>query len=143
MSGGSRRTLASVHTVVVERKPQKRVFAQPGAKPDAAAAKPGVPGAVARTPAQGAAAAKPAVRTASPAAGKNLSTGELDKRAQAVLVERKRAEEEAQRRAAEDAILRQRAEAEAKLKAEEGARLAPLAPAEDRKSTRLNSSHRT
>ncbi len=51
------------------------------------------------------------MRGFSQATAKGLSTGELDKRAQAVLVERKRAEEEAQRRAAE-AAERQRIEDE-------------------------------
>ncbi len=59
------------------------------------------------------------VRGFSQATAKGLSTGELDKRAQAVLVERKRAEEEAQRRAIE-AAERQRVEDERlRLEAEE------------------------
>ena len=126
-----------VHTVVVERKPVRKFTPPGGVKTEAVPGKPaGATGAASRpTGVPG----RPAGRAQGQGPGKGLSTGEMDKRAQAVLVERKRAEEEAQRRAIEDAkrhaeeAARVRVEAEARQKAEAeakaaGVELPPLPP---------------
>ncbi len=129
-----------VHTVVVERVKPKRNFSAPGApKTDAAVA--GKPAAaIGSAPRPTGIPGRPSGRPQGQAPSKGgLSNNEKDKRAQAVLIERDRAEKEAQRHTIEEAkrqaeeAERARVEAEARQKAEAeakaaGIELPPLAP---------------
>ena len=99
------------NVVVVEHKPRRKITIpgeKPAAGPSAAAAKPG-----AAAPAAARPAASPAAPRTTPAGSKGLSTGEMDKRAQAVLIEQRRAKEEAERLAVEAEARRQIEEVEA------------------------------
>ncbi len=100
------------NVVVVEHKPRRKITLpgeKPAAGPGAPAGKPGAPAG----PATGRPAASAAAPRTTPAGSKGLSTGEMDKRAQAVLIEQKRAKDEAERLAAEAEARRQVEEAEA------------------------------
>jgi translation initiation factor IF-2 len=125
-----------VNTVLVEHKPRRKISVPgaPGAADKAKATLGAAAGAAQAARAGSAAPAKPAA-TGGP--GRGLSSGELDKRTQAVLAEqmRRKAEEE-QRRAQEEQRKREEAALAEQRRLEEEARRAAEAQSGDRAITR-------